>query len=118
MVIVCGLIADVQSRVNKEGKVWAIATVEDLDAAIEVLFFAKSYEIFADAIIEDNVVAVRGRVNQRDNGNSVVGMDLAVLDIGEDDINQNPPFVIIVPAGEGQPDLHRRAEDTVDRSSR
>jgi DNA polymerase-3 subunit alpha len=97
MVVIAGLITAVQRRVTKEGKVWAIATVEDMDASIEALFFPKSYEIFGDYLAEDTVVAVKGRVNQRDNGNSVVAMDLQILEISDQDLEANPPLFISVP---------------------
>ncbi len=59
-VTVCGLITNVDKRVNKAGNVWAIITVEDMDAAVECLFFPKSYELYASG-------AARGRrgVGQR-----------------------------------------------------
>jgi DNA polymerase III subunit alpha len=97
MVVIAGLVSGLQRRITKDGKVWAIATVEDLDASIEVLFFPKSYELFGERLAEDAVVAVKGRVNQRDNATSVVGMDLAVLDIADVDLDSHPPVVIVLP---------------------
>jgi DNA polymerase-3 subunit alpha len=97
-VVIAGLITAVQRRITREGKVWAIATVEDMDAGTEVLFFPKSYEVFGEFLAEDTVVAVRGRVNQRDNGNNVVALDLKLLEIGDEDLDTNPPLVITVPA--------------------
>ncbi len=97
-VVLAGLISGVQRRITKDGKIWAIVPVEDLDATIEVLFFPKAFESFGDRLVDDAVVAVRGRVNQRDNGYSVVGMDLAVLDIADVDLDRHPPLVITVPA--------------------
>jgi DNA polymerase-3 subunit alpha len=93
-VTIAGLVAGVQKRVTKDGRIWAIANLEDLDASIEVLFFPKTYELVAEQLAPDTVVAVRGRVNQRDNGVSVVGMDLAVLDFSDDDLQANPPVVL------------------------
>jgi DNA polymerase III subunit alpha len=97
MVVIAGLVSGLQRRITKEGKVWAIATVEDLDASTEVLFFPKSYELFGEQLAEDAVVAVKGRVNQRDNGTSVVGMDLALLEIADIDLDSHPPVVIVLP---------------------
>src|SRR5690606_15329540 len=92
-------------RVTKDGRIWAVASVEDLDASIEVLFFPKTYELVAEQLTPDTVVAVRGRVNQRDNGVSVVGMDLAVLDISDDDLQADPPVVINLPVEKVTDDL-------------
>ena len=104
-VTIAGLVAAVQKRVTKDGRIWAVASVEDLDASIEVLFFPKTYELVAEQLTPDTVVAVRGRVNQRDNGVSVVGMDLAVLDISDDDLQADPPVVINLPVEKVTDDL-------------
>jgi DNA polymerase-3 subunit alpha len=115
MVVIAGLVSGVQRRITKEGKVWAIATVEDLDASVEVLFFPKSYEVFGEQLAEDTVVAVRGRVNQRDNGNSVVGMDLAVLDISDVDLDAHPPVVIVLPVERITADLVGELKNSLSR---
>jgi DNA polymerase-3 subunit alpha len=61
---------------------WASATLEDLDGAVEVLFFPRTYETVAEHLADDQVVAVRGKVNRRDSGSvSVIAFDMAVLDI-------------------------------------
>jgi DNA polymerase-3 subunit alpha len=78
---VCGLITKVDKRVNKAGNVWAIATVEDMDAAVECLFFPKSYELYAPELREDAVVSVGGQINNRDGAISIFGQDLTPLDV-------------------------------------
>ena len=42
-VTVAGLITSLQLKRTKKGDLWAIATVEDLDGAIECLFFPSAY---------------------------------------------------------------------------
>ncbi|SDM65681.1 DNA polymerase III subunit alpha [Allokutzneria albata] len=79
--VVAGLITSLERRINKKGEPWAICTVEDLDGAIEVLFFPKSYALFAADLVEDNAVLVKGRVNWREDRMSVFGADLAPLDL-------------------------------------
>ncbi|MFI9597884.1 DNA polymerase III subunit alpha [Nonomuraea sp. NPDC052265] len=78
---VCGLITKVDKRVNKAGNVWAIVTVEDMDAAVECLFFPKSYELYAPELRGDVVVSVGGQVNNRDGAISVFAQDLTPLDV-------------------------------------
>ncbi|MEO3793179.1 DNA polymerase III subunit alpha [Nonomuraea sp. B10E15] len=80
-VSVCGLVTKVDKRVNKAGNLWAIATVEDMDAAVECLFFPKSYVLYADSLREDSVVAVRGQINNRDGAISIFATDLTVVDV-------------------------------------
>ncbi|MFD9896492.1 OB-fold nucleic acid binding domain-containing protein, partial [Amycolatopsis sp. NPDC059027] len=98
-VVISGLITSLERRVNKKGEPWAICTVEDMDAAIEVLYFPKSYALFAADLIEDNAVLVKGRVNWREDKMSVFGGGLATLDLsdianGEDE----PPLVLLAAA--------------------
>lgn len=78
---IAGIISGLQRRINKNGMPWAIATVEDLDAGVEVLFFPKSYEVFADLLAEDAAIAVKGRVNERDGAISVVASEAVPVDI-------------------------------------
>jgi DNA polymerase-3 subunit alpha len=82
-VVISGLITALERRVNKKGEPWAICTVEDMDEALEVLFFAKSYSMFGADLIEDNAVLVKGLVNWREDKMSVFGGDLVSLDLSE-----------------------------------
>jgi DNA polymerase III subunit alpha len=95
-IVVSGMIASVERRVNKNGEPWAIVTLEDLDAAIEVLFFAKSYSVLAGDLVQDAAVAVKGRVNWREDKMSVFGSGVIPLDISDAERNPNspPPFVL------------------------
>jgi len=96
---IAGMISGIQRRINKNGQPWAIATVEDLDASVEVLFFPKSYEMFADCLVEDTAIAVKGRVNEREGAVSVFASDAVPVDISaaETDPGTDPAFVIKVP---------------------
>ena len=97
-VVIAGLISSLQRRITKEGKSWAIAAVEDLSASIEVLFFPKSYEMFGGELAEGIAVAVRGRVNRRENAITIVGMDLMVFDLTSVTPDGSPPVVVVADA--------------------
>ncbi|MEU8417034.1 DNA polymerase III subunit alpha [Amycolatopsis japonica] len=103
--VVAGLITSLERRVNKKGEPWAICTIEDLDAALEVLFFPKAYALFAADLAEDDAVRVSGRVNWREDKMSVFGGGLVPLDLSS--------------AGDGEPPLtlyataERLTEDAV-----
>lgn len=80
-VTLAGMLVGVSRRVTRAGKLWASATLEDLDGAVELLFFPHTYELVAERLADDLLVAVRGKVNRRDGGSlSVIAHDLAVLD--------------------------------------
>jgi DNA polymerase-3 subunit alpha len=77
-----GIISKVDRRINKNsGAAWAIVTVEDLDAAVEVLFFPKVYPLYQNELVDDACVSVRGRLNERDGAISVFGQELIPLDL-------------------------------------
>ena len=97
---IAGMISGIQRRINKNGSPWAIVTLEDLDASVEVLFFPKSYEMFADCLVEDTAIAVKGRINEREGAISVFASDAVPVDISaaETDPGTSPAFVIKVPA--------------------
>ncbi len=80
-VVVAGLITAVDRRVDKRGEPWAICTLEDLDASLEVLFFARSYASLGVELREDTAVAVTGRVSWREDRMSVFADALVVLDL-------------------------------------
>jgi DNA polymerase III subunit alpha len=82
-IVVSGMIATVDRRVNKQGEPWAIVILEDLDASIEILFFAKSYSVLNENLVADAAVAVKGRVNWREDKMAVFGSEVIPLDLGE-----------------------------------
>jgi DNA polymerase-3 subunit alpha len=92
---VAGIIVSVDRRINKKsGNPWAIVTVEDLDASVEVLFFPKVYGIYAAELTEDAAVCVRGRINDRDGAVSIFAQDLTMLDLSSARATGGPPVVI------------------------
>ncbi|MGH3721660.1 MAG: DNA polymerase III subunit alpha [Pseudonocardiaceae bacterium] len=101
-IVVSGMIAAVDKRVNKQGEPWAIVTLEDLDASIEVLFFAKSYAVLCEDLIPDTAVAVKGRVNLRDDKMSLFGSAVIPLDVSDAEKNPGgaPPFMLRVEASQ------------------
>ncbi len=101
-IVVAGMIVSVDKRVNKSGEPWAIVMLEDLDASMEVLFFAKSYSVLSEDLIPDTTVAIKGRVNWRDDKMSVFGSAVIPLDISDAERNPGgaPPFVLRVEASQ------------------
>ena len=84
-VTIAGMISSLQRKTTKQGKQWAIATVEDLGGAIEVLFFPQTYDTVSHVLAEDLVVVVKGRVNRRDDVPTVYAMELSLPDLEEGD---------------------------------
>ncbi|MFE1075266.1 DNA polymerase III subunit alpha [Streptomyces sp. NPDC058783] len=76
-----GLITSVQNKVTKQGNAWAIVNLADRDGTIEVLFFPATYQLVLGALVEDSVISVLGRINDRDGAISIFGQELQVLDV-------------------------------------
>jgi DNA polymerase-3 subunit alpha len=92
---VAGIIVSVDRRINKKsGNPWAIVTIEDLDASVEVLFFPKVYGLYAAELTEDAAVSISGRINDRDGAVSIFAQDLTILDLSPVRATGGPPVVI------------------------
>jgi DNA polymerase-3 subunit alpha len=93
-VTVAGMISSLQRKMTKQGKQWAIATVEDLGGAIEVLFFPQTYDTVSHVLAEDLVVVVKGRVNRRDDVPTIYATELSLPDL---DDGHRGPVVVSLP---------------------
>src|SRR3712207_7713994 len=58
---------------SKQGAPWAIATLEDLESGIEVLFFPKTWAEVGEKVVRDQIVVVKGRISRRDDQPSLFG---------------------------------------------
>ncbi|MDN5789586.1 MAG: DNA polymerase III subunit alpha [Micrococcales bacterium] len=96
-VTVAGLITSLQLKRTKKGDLWAIATVEDLDGAIECLFFPSSFMTYSTMLAQDIVCAVKGRVSARDDSISIFAQELTIPDIRE---GPRGPVVLTLPLGQ------------------
>ncbi|WP_462399176.1 DNA polymerase III subunit alpha, partial [Corynebacterium falsenii] len=80
-----GIISSVERRVDKNGSPWVIATLEDHHGAqVELLVFAKTYQMVAPQIVEDNIVLAKARISYKDDRMSLFCEDLksAELSVG------------------------------------
>jgi DNA polymerase III subunit alpha len=80
-VTIAGLITGLQIKRTKKGDLWAIVTVEDLDGAIECLFFPSAYMTVSTMLGHDVVCVVRGRLNRRDETPTIFAQELTLPDI-------------------------------------
>ncbi|MEJ5944498.1 DNA polymerase III subunit alpha [Pseudokineococcus basanitobsidens] len=82
-VTVAGMVTTVTRKMTKQGSAWAIATVEDLEGSVEVLFFPKTYAEVMHELREDLVCVVRGRVNRRDDVPTIYASEMSVPDTSQ-----------------------------------
>lgn len=81
MVTIAGLITAVQLKISKNGNPWAIATIEDLEGSIEVMFFGENYLAYSTVLAEDTVVVLKGRLRRRDEDLSLQAQELTLPDL-------------------------------------
>ncbi len=79
-VTLSGILSSVNRRVTKAGAPWANAILEDLEGAIEVMFFPATYAQVALNITEDAIVSVKGRTDAREDTVKLIASDLTILD--------------------------------------
>ena len=76
VVTVGGILSGVQRKVTRQGNPWAAATLEDLEGAIEVLFFPATYQACMHLVVDDAIVLVRGRLDRREEVPKLVAMEV------------------------------------------
>ncbi|NUS72557.1 MAG: DNA polymerase III subunit alpha [Corynebacteriales bacterium] len=81
-VTVAGIFASVTRKVTKQGKVWAMAQLEDLDGSVEVLAFPNTYELVGEYVVPDAIVVVKARVDKREDTPRLIALDLSIPDLG------------------------------------
>jgi DNA polymerase-3 subunit alpha len=103
-----GLITGVQRKVSRTGSSWAIVSLEDLEGAVEVLFFSNVYNQYALTLIEDRVVTVRGRFERRDDVVRFTALEMKSLDISAGPVG---PLLISLPISQCTPPIVDRMKE-------
>ncbi len=94
-VTIAGMITQVVRKQTKNGDLWAIVSVEDLESGIEVLLFPKVYAGVATSLATDTVVRIRGRIRLKDDTLEMTGQEVTFPDVSE---GPSGPLVIQLPA--------------------
>ena len=81
IVTVGGILTGVQRKVTRQGNAWAAASLEDLEGAIEVLFFPSTYQAALTMIVEDAIVMVKGRLDRREDQPKLVAMEVSAPEL-------------------------------------
>jgi len=110
VVTVGGILSSVTRKVTRQGAPWALATLEDLEGAVEVLVFPQTYQAYGVHLAEDAVVVVRGRLDRREDTVRVVALDVTIPDLAE---AARGPVVLSLPAVRCTPPLVERLRDVL-----
>ncbi len=81
MASLVGLVLGVRVMTNKRGRRWAIVTLDDKSARMDVRFFPDVYEQFESILESDRILLIKGQVSFDDfsGGNTITARD--VMDI-------------------------------------
>jgi DNA polymerase-3 subunit alpha len=81
LVTIGGVITNLARKFTKKGDQMAVFVLEDLDAAVEVAVFPRTLAEQGHRLVDDAIVAVKGRLDKRDESRvSVIGQTITVLD--------------------------------------
>jgi DNA polymerase-3 subunit alpha len=109
-ITVGGILSSVTRKMTKQGNPWAMVTLEDLEGAVEVLFFPQSYLNAAVHLVEDAVVLVRGRVDKRDEIPRIIGNEITVPDLS---VGPRGPVVVSLPTPRCTPPVVERFKEVL-----
>jgi len=80
-ITVAGLVTSVQRKLTKRGDTWAMVTLEDLEGAIDVLFFPAAYQLAAPLLIPDSVLTVKGRLSRSKDQPEIHGQEVSAPEL-------------------------------------
>ncbi|MBX3087117.1 MAG: DNA polymerase III subunit alpha [Cryobacterium sp.] len=96
MVTIAGLITSVQDKVARNsGNPYAIVQIEDFTGEIQVTFLGKTFQEFRPMLENDVIVAIKGRVDRRDEGAALRAVSVLRPELGQSFSDE--PLVISVP---------------------
>ncbi len=110
-ITVGGLVTSVQRKVTKQGNVWAIASLEDLEASIDVMVFPATYQLVGPHVVPDAVLLVKGRLDKsEEEAPKLIAMEVSVPDLSTGEAG---PVVVTIPAARCIPPVVERFKDVL-----
>jgi DNA polymerase-3 subunit alpha len=107
-----GIVTEARRIRTRAGKDMMFATIDDIEGQVEMIVFNKAFEAHSQAIAVDQVVLVRGRVDQKEAGElKLVVLEIEPFEPSEDEVsraraarkardNSGEPIVLRVHAAE------------------
>ena len=90
-----GVITGLQRKYTKKGDLMAVFTLEDLESAVEVMVFPRTMQECNHVLADDALVAVKARVDNRDDTPKLIAMTVQRLEINLD--GGGPPVRVQLP---------------------
>jgi DNA polymerase-3 subunit alpha len=82
-VTVAGVLSGLTKKFTKKGDTYLIATLEDLTGSVEVVFWPATYRAAHEALEEDAVLVVTGRLEVRDEAVKLTANKVSAPDLSE-----------------------------------
>ncbi|MEK9157751.1 MAG: DNA polymerase III subunit alpha [Patescibacteria group bacterium] len=89
-----GLVTTVKKIVTKSNKQMLFANVEDLTGKIEVVVFPTIYDKYPDVFVENSIILVKGKVNDRDGSIKLLCDDVKTIGRLTNENNSAPTQVL------------------------
>jgi DNA polymerase-3 subunit alpha len=111
VVTVGGLVTAVQRKTTKQGSLWAIVTLEDLEGSVDVMVFPQSYQQASQLLVDDAVIVVRARADRSDDD----GLRLIAMEVSQPDLSEavSGPVRITMATSRLVPPLSDRLKDVL-----
>ncbi len=79
--VAVGLVIGVRVLVNKRGRRWALVTLDDKSARMDVRLFPDDYDTFAELLVNDAILVCSGQVSFDDysGGNTMTARDIMTI---------------------------------------
>ena len=106
-----GLVTNLQRKVTRQGNAYAVAVIEDLEGAIEAMFFPSTYQLVAPHLHEDRIVLVKGRLDRREDVPKLIAMEMSLPDL--DAAESKGPVVISLPVARCVPPVVDRLKEVL-----
>jgi DNA polymerase-3 subunit alpha len=110
VVTVGGILSTVARKMTKRGDSWATATLEDLEGAVEVLFFPATYQVCGVHLAEDALLLVRARIDKREDQPRLIALEVSVPDISA---GPRGPVTVTLPANRCTPPVVERLKEVL-----
>jgi DNA polymerase-3 subunit alpha len=117
VVTIAGLITSVSHRVARNsGNPYGQATLEDFTGELSLLFLGKSYTENQTLLQPDHIVAVRGRVQERDDSVIIHGQSIQALHLQPSSPDQyGGPLTLNVPEHHATAEVLRALDEALER---
>lgn len=117
VVTIAGLITSVSHRVARNsGNPYGQATLEDFTGELSLLFLGKSYTENQSLLQPDQIVAVRGRVQERDDSVIIHGQSVQALHIQPSSSDEyDGPLTLNVPEHHATADVLLALDEALER---